>query len=153
LCQKIFKMIETINSESYIFEGNSIGSLPTELAFLFKVIDKSQYILKLEDDWDDAGGEKYHAQTWVNAMSFLMRYAKALHDDFNIVINSPKIYHGPKGTIDIIWEPSAYRLVINIPKEGKKAMFYADNYKDQISEGVFHLDNFNVSLIPFAVQL
>lgn len=56
-----------------------------------------------------------------------------------------------EGTIDIIWEPSAYRLVINIPKEGKKAMFYADNYKDQISEGVFHLDNFNVSLIPFAV--
>jgi hypothetical protein len=188
LCQKIFKMIETINSESYIFEGNPIGSLPTELTFLFKIIDKSQYILKLEDDWDDAGSEKYHAQTWVNAMSFLMRYAKALHDDFNIVIKSPKIYHGPKGSIDIIWEPSnfprvntdeleremriagmtqdeqssiikqntpiyPYRLVINIPKESKKAMFYADNYKDQISEGVFHLDNFNVSLIPFAVQL
>ena len=146
-------MIDTINSESYIFEGNSLGSLPTGLSFLFKEIDKSQYILKLDDDWDDAGGEKYQTQTWVNATSFLMRYAKALHDDFNIVINSPKIYHGPKGSIDILWEPSAYRLVINIPKDGQKAMFYADNYKDQITEGVFHLDNFNVTLIPLPIQL
>ncbi len=142
-----------LNTEPYIYNGKTIGVLPLELAFLFNTFDKSQYILKLEDDWDDAGSEKYNTPTWVNAVSFLMRYAKALHDDFNIVITSPKIYHGPKGSIDIIWEPSAYRLVINIPKEGDKAMFYADNYKDQISEGSFHLNNFNVSLIPLAIQL
>lgn len=146
-------MIETVNSEFYIFKGNPIGSLPSELAFLFKTIDKSQYILQLEEDWDDAGGAKYDETTWLNAMSFLMRYAKTLYNDFNIIINSPKIYHGPKGSIDIIWEPSAYRLVINIPKEGPKAMFYADDYKQQITEGVFQLDNFNVSLLPFAIQL
>jgi hypothetical protein len=146
-------MIETVNTESYVFKGKPIGSLPSELAFLFKTLDKSQYILQLEEDWDDAGGAKYDETTWLNAMSFLVRYAKTLYTDFNIIINSPKIYHGPKGSIDIIWEPSAYRLVINIPKEGQKAMFYADDYKDQITEGVFQLEHFNVSLIPFAIQL
>ncbi len=146
-------MTETINQEVYFFKGQPIAFLPLELSFLFKTMDKSQYILELEDDWDDAGGEKYEETTWKNAMLFLTRYAKNLFNDFNIIINSPKIYHGPKGSIDILWEPSAYRLVINIPKEGDKAMFYADDYKDQITEGVFHLDGFNVSLIPFAIQL
>jgi hypothetical protein len=146
-------MTDILSIESYIFKDNPIGFLPSELAFLFKTIDKSQYILQLENDWDDAGAEKYEEKTWINAVSFLMRYAKALYEDFNIIINSPKIYHGPKGSIDILWEPSAYRLVINIPKEGDKAMFYADNYGDQTTEGSFHLDNFNVLLIPFATQL
>ena len=146
-------MVDIISSEPYIFKGKTISVLPSELAFLFKTMDKSQYILQLEADWDDANAEKYEETTWLNAMAFLSRYAKSLYEDFNVVINSPKIYHGPKGSIDILWEPSAYRLVINIPKEGRKALFYADDYKDQITEGVFHLDNFNVSLIPFAIQL
>jgi hypothetical protein len=144
-------MTDILHKEAYYFKGQPIAVLPSELAFLFKTMDKSQYILQLEDDWDDAGGEKYDDQTWVNAMSFLARYAQNLFNDFNIIINSPRIYHGPKGSIDILWEPSAYRLVINIPKDSNKAMFYADDYKDQITEGVFHLDNFNVSLIPFAI--
>jgi hypothetical protein len=146
-------MTEILNHEVYLFKGEPIVFLPLELTFLFKTMDKSQYILQLEDNWDDAGGEKYKERTWVNALLFLTRYAKNLFNDFNIIINSPKIYHGPSGSIDILWEPSAYRLVINIPKEGNKAMFYADDYKDQITEGSFHLDNFNVSLIPFAIQL
>jgi hypothetical protein len=146
-------MTEILNHEAYLFKGEPIVILPLELTFLFKTMDKSQYILQLEDNWDDAGGEKYTEKTWVNAMSFLTRYAKNLFNDFNIIINSPKIYHGPNGSIDILWEPSAYRLVINIPKESNKAMFYADDYKDQITEGSFHLDNFNVSLMPFAIQL
>ncbi len=146
-------MTETIAAESYIFKGQNLGVLPLELAFLYKTIDKSQYILQLEDGWDDAEAEKYEEKTWINAVSFLIRYAKTLFDDFNIIINSPKIYHGPNGSIDILWEPSAYRLVINIPKMGDTAMFYADDYKDQKTEGVFQLDNFNVSLIPFAIQL
>jgi hypothetical protein len=143
-------MTEIINSEAYTFNGNVIGILPSELTFLFKTFNKSQYILQLEDDWDDAGSDKYDESTWINAITFLTRCAKNLYDDFNVIINAPKIYHGPKGSIDILWEPSAYRLVINIPKDGDKAMFYADNYKDQITEGSFNLDNFNVSLIPSA---
>jgi hypothetical protein len=145
-------MVDILSSEPYVFKGKTISVLPSELAFLFKTMDKSQYILQLEADWDDAGAEKYDEMTWINAMLFLSRYAKSLYEDFNVVINSPKIYHGPQGSIDILWEPSAYRLVINIPKEGRKALFYADDYKDQITEGVFYLDNFNVSLIPFAIE-
>ena len=146
-------MTETLHKEAYFFKGKPLVVLSSELTFLFKTMNKSQYILQLEDDWDDAGSEKYQDQTWINAMSFLARYAQNLFNDFNIIINSPKIYHGPKGSIDILWEPSAYRLVINIPKDGNKAMFYADDYKDQITEGIFNLANFNVSLIPFAIQL
>ena len=163
----ILCFVHSFSQDTWV-QRDSINGAPKSVGAIFTLSDDAYFLTGLDvfdfkrsmykyditqDDWDDAGGEKYEDQTWINAMSFLARYAQHLFNDFNIIINSPKIYHGPKGSIDILWEPSAYRLVINIPKDGNKAMFYADDYKDQITEGVFHLDNFNISLIPFAIQL
>lgn len=133
--------------------GKVIGSLPNGLAYLLPKIEKSKSILLLEDDWDSEGSEKYAEHTWVESIKFLINYAKTLYFDFNISIDAPKIYEGPKGSIDIIWEVEKYRLVINVNKNGEDALFYSDNYKDQRSEGVFKVTHFNRFLLPIATQI
>ena len=133
--------------------GKVICSLPNGLAYLLPKIEKSKSILLLEDDWDSEGSEKYAEHTWVESIKFLINYAKTLYFDFNISIDAPKIYEGPKGSIDIIWEVEKYRLVINVNKNGEDALFYSDNYKDQRSEGVFKVTHFNRFLLPIATQI
>ena len=129
-----------------------MNSLPEKLAYLFPVIEKSESILLLEDDWDDEGSEGYDKVAWEAAVKFLMDYAQSLYQDFNIQIDVPKVYPGPKGSIDIIWEVEQYRLVVNVNKNGEDVMFYADNYKNQTTEGTFKLLQFNHLLFPIAIH-
>lgn len=136
----------------YIFDGQSIGFIPEELSYLVETIDKSKYILDLQDNWDDEGSSKYDLQTWISAIRFLLNYSKILYEDFNTEVDNPVIYHAPKGSIDIMWEKENYRIVVNILSDGEQAFFYADNYKDQITEGSFKVHKFNHLLIPFAIQ-
>jgi hypothetical protein len=137
---------------NYTLNGNSLGDIPNDLLYLFETIEKSKYILDLQDDWDDEGSEGYEELSWAASIKFILNYAKTLYDDFNVKIDIPKIYEGPKGSIDIIWETAKYRLVVNIDKNGEDAMFYADNYNNQTTEGVFKLNSFNRSLLPIALQ-
>ena len=129
-----------------------MDSLPEKLAYLFPTIEKSKSILLLEDDWDDEGSEGYDKVAWEAAAKFLMDYAQLLFQDFNVEIDTPKIHPGPKGSIDIIWEVKQYRLVVNINKNGEDALFYADNYKNQTTEGAFKLTQFNHFLFPIAIH-
>lgn len=138
---------------NFIFNGHIIGDIPKDLSYLLASIEKSKSILFLEDNWDDDGSERYEEATWSASVKFLLDYAKTLYQDFNVEISAPKIYPGPKGSIDIMWEVEKYRLVVNINKNGEDAMFYADNYKDQITEGVFKLKQFNRFLLPIAIQV
>ena len=56
-----------------------MGRLPEKLAYLFPVIEKSESILLLEDDWDDEGSEGYDKVAWEAAVKFLMDYAQSLY--------------------------------------------------------------------------
>jgi len=145
-----FKSRKSIN---VFLNGQIIASLPNDLDYLLFNIEKSKAILLLEDDWDDEGSEKYDENTWVQAIKFLVDYAKTLYFDFNIQVDIPKIYEGPKGSVDIIWEVEKYRLVVNINKNGEDAAFYADNYKNQRTEGVFKIREYNRFLLPIATQI
>lgn len=138
---------------TYRFKGNSLGEIPNDLSYLLEAFEKSKYILDLKDDWDDEGSEGYEELSWAASIKFLLKYAKTLYQDFNVKIDMPKIYEGPKGSIDIIWETPKYRLIVNIDKSGEDAMFYADNYNNQTTEGVFKLNHFNRFLLPIALQI
>ena len=129
-----------------------MSRFPEKLTYLFPVIEKSKSIFLLEDDWDDEGSEGYDKVAWEAAIKFLMDYAQSLYQDFNIQIDVPKIYPGPKGSIDIIWEVEQYRLVVNVNKNSEDIMFYADNYKNQTTEGTFKLSQFNHLLFPIATH-
>lgn len=138
---------------NYVFNGSSLGEIPNDLLYLLETIEKSKYILDLKDNWDDEGSEGYEELSWIASIKFILDYAKALYNDFNVKIDIPKIYQGPKGSIDIIWETVTYRLVVNVDKNGEDAMFYADNYSNQTTEGVFKLNHFNRFLLPIALQI
>ncbi len=148
------KGLKVEKSRHYLFSGVAIGNIPDNLSYLIPAIEKSTSILLLEADWDDAGAAKYAEQTWVAAIKFLLDYANTLHRDFNIDIDVPKIYHGPRGSIDLLWEMPTYIFLINVKENGEDAVFYADNQaKSQRVRGDFKLDNYTTTLIPFATQL
>jgi hypothetical protein len=144
--------VSTDNLIGIMLQQTLIGTLPINLAYLAKSIETSKSILNLKDNWDDEGSEKYETSTWIAAVNFLIEYSKTLFNEYTIETPSPKIYQGPRGSIDILWEVEKYRLLVNINKNGEDAMFYADNYNNQTSEGVFKLKNFNRFLLPIAMQ-
>lgn len=138
---------------NYIFQNIHIGDIPENLLYLLPNIEKSKSILSFEDDWDDEESHKYDIHTWIVTIRFLLNYSKVLYQDFNIEIDTPKIYPGPKGSIEILWEENNYKLLINIEKKGEDALFYADNQSNsQVTEGHFKVNNFKMSLLPIAIQ-
>ncbi len=139
---------------NYFYKGERLGVIPFQLEFLLAVFKESESILNLENDWDDNGSPTYDIQTWKAAIHFLIDYAVTLLHDFNRIIDKPKIYNGPRGSIDILWDYASYTFLVNIEKNGLNASFYADNATNtQRIRGEFTLDNFKKTLIPFAVQL
>jgi hypothetical protein len=119
-----------------------------KLSELNKEIEKSKYILDLKDNWYDEGSVGYDKITWEKSIEFVINYANWISENFSKIINTPKIYHGPKGGIDILWERENYKMLVHIDKEGVNGLFYADNNDGQISEGQFHVQNTNFNLLP-----
>jgi len=142
-------MSTEIQSEIRILlDGQQFASIPAELTDLAIAIDKSQYILKLEPDFDGEGGAPYSKETWLKAVHFITDYAKWLFDVFNKRIETPKIYHGPEGSIDLLWENKRFNLLINIPASAEMATFYGDDFGSQITQGKFDPANFRQALLP-----
>jgi hypothetical protein len=133
-----------VDSNYYVENFRKKEQIPnTQYKFseLNKEIEKSKYILDLKDNWDDEGSVGYDKITWVKSVEFVTKYANWILESFNKIIDTPKIYHGPKGGIDILWERENYRMLIHIDKEGVNGLFYADNNDGQISEGQFHVQD------------
>lgn len=138
---------------SYSFNGEIIGVIPHQLEFLLPIFKESESIMKIENDWDYNDNLTYEFQTWKAAIHFLLDYSVTLLNDFNTIIDKPKIYNGPSASIDILWEYDSYTFLVNIAKDGLNASFYADNtINTQRIRGEFKLNNFKKTLIPFAIQ-
>lgn len=91
-------------------------------------IEKSKYIIELPDDWDDEGSLKYEEEIYINSIEFLIKSAQEIKDEFDIIIDTPKILHGPEGSIDVLWKNADYKLLLNIPPdENNIATFYGYN--------------------------
>ena len=96
---------------------------------LFIEIEKSKYILDLEDDYDDEGAESYSKEIWEKSTQFLISNAKNIYKQESKIIDVPSIFHGPDGSIDILWQKEDYRLLINIDKN-EIVSFYGDYYRE-----------------------
>lgn len=142
------------NKTVYNYRDIFILEIPNEIQYLNEALKKSEYILELEQDWDDLDSPKYDIETWKKSIIFLVDYSKILLKDFNKKIAVPKIYHGPKGTIDILWEENEYKLLINIVNNGENAIFYGSNndHSNNI-KGEISLKNFTKTLVPLAFNL
>ena len=129
-------------------ELETIAELPNELYLISEEIEKSKYILELEDDWDGDGGISYKKSTWTRAIKFLTSYSKSLFENNLCVLNRPKIYHSENGSIDILWKNESYRLLINIPQgEDSPATFYGDDYDSERVKGTFNPNKINKGLL------
>jgi hypothetical protein len=125
------KIVDLTNEESI--------SVSSELNPLIEAVEESKYILELPDNWDEEGSESYSKEVWVKAVKFLIRHAEWVLEQTGKPIVTPKILHGPDGSIDIYWKKPEFYLLINIPKEdGSLATFYVNNYKELKIEGQFN---------------
>lgn len=114
---------------------------------LEKEIEHSKYILSFENDWDEEGAGKYKRETWNRGIKYLEGHARWLKENRNIIIDVPKVSHGPNGSIDILWETEAYKLLLNIPEAiSKKATFYGEDNQGFILEGELNTDLYNEGL-------
>lgn len=147
-----FIKLKKIYTKDIIYKFNDSFSLkiPFELKYLEKAYQKSEYIINLEDDWDDEGSTKYDFEIWKKALIFVNHYSTSLLLDFNKKIEMPKIYHGPNGSIDILLENENYSLLINYIGKIDKAYYYGNDNFGNITKGEINATKFNSALIPIA---
>ena len=128
-------------------------TLPAKLYKLAESIKKSRYILDLEDDFDDEGSSGYEFETWKRAVDFLVNSAKWALEKNSAVIDNPNIYHGPDGSIDVLWKNADYRLLINFPKDNANPVtFYGDDCKANKIEGTFDLSKNDFGLLQLMLK-
>ncbi len=125
-----------------------IHTLPNELLSLQTAIEQSKYILDLKENWDDEGAEAYTEETWIKAISFLCEFSIDTFKIFGKTPITPKVYHGPDGSIDILWKTKDINLLLNIPKDDQPATFSGENSLGQEYEGSLNIENYSLSFLP-----
>lgn len=125
-----------------------VHTLPDELLSIQKAVEKSKYILDLQENWDDEGAEAYTEATWIKAVSFLCEFSIDTLKTFGKTPLTPKIYHGPQGSIDILWKSKELNLLLNIPKGDEVATFSGENSLGQAYEGSLNTTNYSLSFLP-----
>jgi hypothetical protein len=90
-------------------------------------IDASRVILDLHEGWDDGAGVGYAFETWRRATNFVKAQAILARDWPGVRFSPPRINPADNGTIDVYWQLSDRRLLINIPAAAEaKATFYGE---------------------------
>lgn len=128
--------------------GKVIQTLPDTLLSLQKSIEKSKYILDLQANWDGEDAEAYTQNVWIKAVSFLCEFSIDIHNTFGKTPVTPNIYHGPEGSIDILWKTDNLNLLLNIPKDDQAATFSGENSLGQQYEGSLNPNNYSLSFLP-----
>jgi hypothetical protein len=122
------------------------------LSSLGSVIEKSKYIIDLQDDWDDEGSIGYKEETWRKSVDFLIEYVEWVYSKFN-KFYIPSIYHGQKGGIDIVWQEATFKMLIRLDEKVENAVFYAEDKKRvQNSQGEFKVANLNYFMLPIPIE-
>jgi hypothetical protein len=134
------------------FNGKLIASVPKALSSIFEAIEKSKYILELPENWDGEGAPSFDFDVWKKSVLFISKLSVKIFKNFGQIVKTPKIYHGPNGSLDIYWENESFNLLINIPKTGV-ATFYGDNYQNNKIEGSFEPANISLNILPFLIEL
>lgn len=132
---------------TYIFKDESICTVPICLENIINCIKKAEIIVELPNNWDFDGSKEYSETTWKHAVLFLCDFAKQLYNQFNIIVDTPKIYPGDNGSIDIDWETPNYGLIINIAEGGELATYYGDNEYGNSIEGELSTKNFTIDFV------
>lgn len=128
--------------------GQTICYLDYRFEELNNEIEKSKYILALEDDFDDDGSEGYKSETWVRAIKFICQLFDFALIKSNLKLPVPKILHGPSGSIDIYWENDDFNILVNIPKiDTPYGTYSGENKFGEKTKGQFDPSNINYGIV------
>ena len=105
----------------HIWGGRQLGSLET------KVNEAKERILRLEEDWDDAGCPAYKPETLDAAAQFLYQI------DNPEAINV-RIAPASEGSIDLHWKMDKFELLINF-RSDNSVSYYGDDYNGNLIRG------------------
>ncbi|OIV41194.1 hypothetical protein [Flavobacterium johnsoniae] len=120
---------------------------------LEEAIEKSKYIYGLEDDWDENNSPGYTYENWEKAVMFLLSFSKWIRVNLLKNMQVPKIYQGPNGSIDILWEDTEVKIFFNIDGDSNKGTFYSYYGDAQKSGGEFELNDFDFNTLPLPVNI
>lgn len=109
---------------------------------------ESLYIIGLNDNWDGENSKAYTIESLKAGLNFVIEFYVWLSKIYSGIFYSPKIYHGPNGSIDLVWRERDFRLFINIDFLNNTGSYYCDKSSGQSTEGIFpSLDNIDFHLI------
>jgi hypothetical protein len=136
-----------LSSSASVFQADE-----NKLHEIDAAIEASEYILDLKDDWDDEGSIGYEVATWKRTVDLLKTLSKNALSDFGVVIDAPKIYHGPNGGIDMLWKTEGYKVLAHFPKDELSPItFYGDTLNQESFEGSFTISSGGCSLMMFLI--
>lgn len=139
---------QTSQYNTLVISSDISLKIPIANKELESVFVEGKYILDLKDDWDDEGAIGYTSESWKSAANFIINFNRWIKGIFSGSLHLPKMHHGPKGTIDVVWNEDNFRLFVNIDCINNKGTFYSDTPKKQFSEGEFLLNDFKFQLLP-----
>jgi hypothetical protein len=116
---------------------------------LESAIQASRQMLKLEEDWDDAGAQPIAEGTWTGAMAFLRRTVSRSGVSDEVVV--PTISACRDGSIDFFWKTSLFRFLVNIKPALAESDYYAETVgapEDRfVVKGKFGPDRHDLSVV------
>ena len=128
-------------------ESKFLGLLDNSFSALIKEIDESKYILSQKIDSEEESGPLYSLDVWIKSIRFIIKYANYISSNSKQYILTPKIYHGPNGSIDFYWDYHFFNMLLNVPIEGKGTFSADDNGFNKLN-GVFNPDEPNFKFFP-----
>jgi len=123
-----------------------------EWLYLRHAINRSRWLLELQDDWDDAGATRYTQDVWQRAETFIFRSAKQFRDRVGLRAPEPKVLPGPRGSIDVEWTWGNRRLYINVPIDDAALSYYGDDRGVNRIEGTTEANTTNYWLLAWLMQ-
>ncbi len=131
----LFKLGDSGTEVDVSFTTSSYENVELETA-----IEKSKYILDLENNWDEEDSFGYEEETLNRAYSFLRRHFEEANRDFSTnTLDIPNIYHGRDGGIDILWDKENLRLLTHVPKdENSEVTLYGEKGATKFETRIKH---------------
>ena len=83
-----------------------------------------EYLLSLEDNYDDEGAIAPAKETINRALKYAPRLRKIVLKKTKIELGIPHYYHSDEGSVDLLWETEEYQLLSNVPADRKKEPTY-----------------------------
>lgn len=109
-------------------------TLPSELKNISVAIEKSKYLLKLEEGWDEEEALPTTLETFLNSINFIVKYSTYIVKEFDgVIIEPPDVDILKDGSIAINWEmPLATFTIIFDREPCEFSFYYAKDKKNPI---------------------